>query len=69
MDVFFCDKKKKEESSANMHTHVYREKDNRITGRVFQRRKKKDKMYISKRKKKKMNYDISEYIQRREREE
>ncbi len=52
-----------------MHTHVYREKDNRITGRVFQRRKKKDKMYISKRKKKKMNYDISEYIQRREREE
>jgi hypothetical protein len=26
-------------------------------------------MYISKRKKKKMNYDISEYIQRREREE
>ncbi len=52
MDVFFCDKKKKEESSANMHPHVYREKDNRITGRVFQRRKKKDKMYISNRKKK-----------------
>jgi len=51
-----------------MHTHVYREKDNRITGRVFQRRKKKIRCILAKEKKKKMNYDISEYIQRRERE-
>ncbi len=66
MYVFLMTKKKK--NQARTHMYIYISIDNRITGRVFQRRKKKMiRCILAKRKK--MNYDISElHTNRSERE-